>query len=186
MTAVRRRRSEDGQGTSLTIGYLQYLHTHVYNVKRDVESRASSLIAVAVVYFAAAALVTNAAVALTSNSRLSEAAAWIAGGIGTLGSFAAFLSLILAIRVIWPQIADPGSPMLPQVVEMHSHQELGRKYARYSASEIRYDLTRELRAMAEVQVKKATTLKAAEMTLTAALLALVLATVALALGFAFP
>jgi hypothetical protein len=133
------------------ITQLQFLHTYIYNIKRDTETRAASLISIIVILVAVLALAVNAAIGFKHPATFPDATLTVIRLLGWIGSSAALVSLTLALSILWPQQPDPGSHMSTRFISKADSDSLAQYYREHCTERIIDDLVREIKALATAQ-----------------------------------
>jgi hypothetical protein len=171
--------------TGRTVTYLEHLHSYVYELKREAEARARALVTATALYVAAAGFIVKTASELhaTAHSTLRVTTVLaIFAGLG--GAVVSVLSLLLAIYVFWPRIADATSPMEPLLITATTASTLAWRHRRYSQDDIIIALSREIRAVSEVQIKRSKAVTRSAASFVIAVLCLLVAACLLLASFA--
>lgn len=167
------------------ISYLKHLHSYVYDLKHEAEARARALVTATALYVAAAGFVVKTASELSATSHGTQhATALLAVFAGLGGAVISVVSLLQAILVFWPRISDATSPMEPLEITRAPLSALMQRHRGYTPDDVVAALTREIHAVADVQIRRSGALGRSAATFIVAVLCLLIAACMLLVSFA--
>lgn len=181
--AWRRGVGQDSTIHDQTISYLQHLRVYVYDLKREAESRARSLVTANALFVAVVGFVVKTATELHPHNALARTGVVVSVTAGLSAALIALVSLVSAVSVFVPYVADAASPMEPLVLEALSPDNLASQFASYTPAKIVSALSREIRAISSVQTRRSAAVHRAALIFVVALTALAASALSLLIVF---
>jgi hypothetical protein len=166
-----------------TISYLQHLRVYVYELKREAESRAQSLVTANALFVAVVGFVVKTATELHPDNAVAQTGVIVSVAAGLAAALIALTSLVSAVSVFVPYVADAASPMEPLALEALTADGLVSHFAGYTPAKIVSALSREIRAISSVQTKRSAVVRRAALIFVTALAGLAASALALLIVF---
>ncbi len=132
--------------------YLTHLHSYVYNLKKEAEDRAKSILTANAIFLASLAWTLRIIAEYHSSSEV--ALVYAASAFCISGFILAVISVYFSLKTFFPIVIDAGSPMEPIELLKLDLDTAINKHNSLSTNDINAALTRELRAVSELQIKR--------------------------------